>query len=110
MGILMLYTSSTNLQKKVLIKPFSETNLIISVSNFAMLSLGRLVFLPYQRTQVSNAGLPLQNGETHAVAGDRLAQEASFVTKSLDPAGFNTIDVLAWGSVGHLLGFTALVL
>merc|ERR1712146_231472 len=95
--------------KPVSIKSLSDCNVIISACNFAMLSLGRLVFLPYQRRQVSNAGLPLQNGETHAVAGDRLAQEASFVTKSADPAGFNTIDVLAWGSVGHLLGFTALV-
>merc|ERR1719473_1300246 len=112
----MLSVSYKNLISKnkqstqVAIKPFSETNIIISVSNFAMLSLGRLVFLPYQRRQVANAGLPLQNGETHAVAGDRLAQEASFVTKSADPSGFNTIDVLAWGSIGHVLGFTALVL
>merc|ERR1719217_528360 len=97
-------------QKKIDVKAFSDSNVIISVSNIAVLSLGRLVFLPYQRRQISNAGLPLQNGETHAVAGDRLAQEASFIAKSADPAGFNTIDVLAWGSVGHALGFTALVL
>merc|ERR1712146_460724 len=91
-------------------KALSDTNLIISVSNFALLALGRLVFLPYQRRQISNAGLPMQNGETHSAAGDLLSQEASFVTKSADPSGFNSIDVLAWGSIGHMLGFTALVL
>merc|ERR1711937_133955 len=112
MGMVMLSISNKKFisENKVTIKPFSEANVIISVSNFGVLSLGRLVFLPYQRRQVANAGLPLQNGETHAAAGDRLSQEASFVAKSADPAGFNTIDVLAWGSVGHALGFTALVL
>merc|ERR1719453_127447 len=105
-----MHSKLTKQSLKVGGKLLSDTNLIMSVSNFAVLSLGRLVFLPYQRRQTSNAGLPLQNGETHAVAGDRLAQEASFVAKSADPAGFNTIDVLAWGSIGHVLGFTALVL
>jgi photosystem I reaction center subunit V len=38
----------------------------------------------------------------------RLAQEASFILKSNDPEGFNIIDVMAYGSLGHALGFLLL--
>ena len=82
-----------------------DSQLIISASNAAMLGLGRLIVLPYQRAQVAKAGLPEQNGATHAAAGDLRAQEASFLLASNDPAGFNLIDVMAWGSLGHALGF-----
>jgi len=72
------------------------------------LSLGRYVFLPYQRAQVERVGLPTQNGETHFDAGDARAKEASFITTTKDPAGFTLVDLLAWGSIGHALGFLAL--
>jgi len=58
--------------------------------------------------QAAKAGLPMQNGVTHAAAGDIRAQEAAGVLKSGDPAGFNLVDVFAWGSIGHALGFAAL--
>ena len=80
----------------------------ISVANAVMLGLGRFVFLPYQRDRVASAGLPEQNGETHLAAGDRLAEEASFLMTTNDPAGFNLIDVMAWGALGHALGFAVL--
>jgi photosystem I reaction center subunit V len=35
----------------------------------------------------------------------RLAEDASFIMTSNDPAGFNIIDVLAYGALGHALGF-----
>ena len=39
------------------------------------------------------------------VVGCSYAQEASFITKTNDPEGFNIIDLLAYGSLGHALGF-----
>jgi photosystem I reaction center subunit V len=35
----------------------------------------------------------------------RLAEEASFVLQTNDPEGFNIVDLLAYGSLGHALGF-----
>ena len=35
----------------------------------------------------------------------RFATPASFLLTSNDPAGFNVIDVLAWGALGHALGY-----
>jgi photosystem I subunit V len=87
---------------------FSDVNLAISGANALMLSLGRFVFLPYQREQIKRAGLPVQNGETNFAAGDIRAEEATFLSTTNDPAGFNLIDVFAWGSLGHALGFAAL--
>ncbi|QDZ20140.1 subunit V of photosystem I reaction center [Chloropicon primus] len=91
-----------------------DTQVIMSVANGALLALGRWGFLPYQRRQVEKAGLPTQadtvdpsNPQTHFEAGDDRAQEAEvFFTK--DPAGFTIIDVLAWGSLGHVIGFACL--
>jgi photosystem I subunit V len=34
-----------------------------------------------------------------------LAEEASFVLQTNDPMGFNIVDLLAYGSLGHALGF-----
>ena len=45
---------------------------------------------------------------THLEAGDRLAAEASFLQTTNDPAGFNLVDVMAWGALGHALGFAIL--
>lgn len=38
----------------------------------------------------------------------RLAEEASFIQQSNDPSGFNVVDLLAYGSLGHALGFLLL--
>jgi hypothetical protein len=45
------------------------------------------VFLPFHRASLAKAGMPEQNGQTHAQAGDIRAEEASFVLKTNDPAG-----------------------
>eukprot|EP01025_Chloroclados_australasicus_P041515 TRINITY_DN43_c0_g1_i4.p2 TRINITY_DN43_c0_g1~~TRINITY_DN43_c0_g1_i4.p2 ORF type:complete len:134 (-),score=24.11 TRINITY_DN43_c0_g1_i4:211-612(-) len=82
--------------------------LVISGCNAAMLAIGRFVAMPYQRRMVEKAGMPVQNGQTHFESGDRLAEEASFILKTGDPSGFNVIDVLAWGSLGHAIGYAAL--
>ena len=80
----------------------------MSTANFTCLALGRWGFLSYQRRSVEKAGLPVQNGQTHFEAGDTRAEEVSFLTATNDPVGFNLIDVLAWGSIGHILGFIIL--
>jgi len=80
----------------------------MSAANLACLSLGRWGFLSFQRRSVEKAGLPVQNGQTHSDAGDYRAQEVTFLTATNDPAGFSLIDVLAWGSIGHCLGFIIL--
>lgn len=49
--------------------------------------------------------MPKQNGVTHFDAGDRLAEEVTFFTKTNDPAGFSLVDVMAWGALGHAAGF-----
>lgn len=85
-----------------------ETQLVMSAANATCLALGRWAFLPFQRQCIERAGLPTQNGETHAEAGDFRAQEAAFITSTNDPAGFTLVDVLMWGSVGHVLGFIVL--
>lgn len=93
---------------RVSARAFDDVNITISAANALALSLGRYVFLPYQRAQVERVGLPTQNGETHFDAGDARAKEASFITTTKDPAGFTLVDLLAWGSIGHALGFLAL--
>lgn len=80
----------------------------MSAANATCLALGRWGFLTYQRRSVEKAGRPVQNGMTHEAAGDIRAQEVSFLTATNDPAGFNLIDVMAWGSIGHILGFIIL--
>jgi len=90
------------------VRALSDTSLIISGSTAACLALGRFVFLPFQRKNAAKQGLPVQNGETNYDAGDRLAEEASFALKTNDPAGFNIIDVFAWGAIGHALAYFAL--
>lgn len=80
----------------------------MSTANLVCLALGRWGFLSYQRSSVEKAGLGMQNGQTHAAAGDIRAEEVTFLTATKDPAGFNLIDVMAWGSIGHILGFIIL--
>lgn len=55
--------------------------------------------------QVARQGLPEQNGVTHFEAGDSRAQEVTSLMKTNDPAGFTLVDVLAWGALGHAIGF-----
>eukprot|EP00873_Tetraselmis_striata_P040557 jgi/Tetstr1/460821/TSEL_000575.t1 len=93
------------------VRASADPMIVIGGCNAAMLALGRFVFMPYVKSQQEKAGQPVQNGVTHLAAGDRLAEEASFITRSGgDPAGFSIIDTIAWGSLGHVLGFTAIVL
>lgn len=49
----------------------------VAGSTIAALALGRFVFLPYHRASLAKAGLPTQNGQTHAAAGDSRAEEVS---------------------------------
>lgn len=83
----------------------ANTALTITLSTGALLFLGRFVFLPFQRDNVSRQGLPVQNGVTHFDAGDSRAQEVTSFLKTNDPAGFTIVDVLAWGALGHAVGF-----
>eukprot|EP00271_Cylindrocystis_brebissonii_P010434 TRINITY_DN2661_c0_g1_i1.p1 TRINITY_DN2661_c0_g1~~TRINITY_DN2661_c0_g1_i1.p1 ORF type:complete len:145 (+),score=20.13 TRINITY_DN2661_c0_g1_i1:205-639(+) len=81
------------------------TSLVISLSTGTLLFLGRFAFLPFQKAQLEKQGLPVQNGVSHSEAGDSRAVEVPFLTKSNDPAGFSLTDVLAWGALGHAIGF-----
>jgi photosystem I subunit V len=86
----------------------ADTPLVISLSTGALLFLGRFVLLPFQRAQVAKAGLPEQNGVSHFEAGDTRAQEVATFLKTNDPAGFTIVDLLAWGALGHAVGFFVL--
>jgi len=69
----------------------SSVNVVVSSVNLAFLSLGRFVFLPYQKASLKRAGQPTQNGVTHQAAGDIRAVEAEGVLRTGDPAGFTLI-------------------
>ena len=65
-----------------------------------------LILLSFRAPQaLAKAGKPTQNGQTHLEAGDRLAEEATFITQTNDPSGFNLVDVMAWGALGHAAAF-----
>lgn len=78
--------------------------LVISLSTGVSLFLGRFVFFNFQRENVAKQ-VPAQNGKTHFDAGDERAKEFSGLLKSNDPVGFNLVDVLAWGSLGHIVAY-----
>lgn len=78
--------------------------LVISLSTGVSLFLGRFVFFNFQRENVAKQ-VPEQNGKTHFDAGDERAKEFSGLLKSNDPVGFNLVDVLAWGSLGHIVAY-----
>ncbi|KAI4390043.1 hypothetical protein MLD38_002198 [Melastoma candidum] len=80
-------------------------SLVISLSTGLSLFLGRFVFFNFQRENVAKQGLPEQNGKTHFEAGDVRAKEYVSLLKSNDPVGFNIVDVLAWGSIGHIVAY-----
>jgi len=86
------------------------TQLVISGATAALLGVGRFAFLPFQRRKVEQASDyagPKGNQEKPSYF-DSLQQEASFVTTTNDPAGFTIVDTLAWGALGHAVGFAAL--
>ncbi|EPS67706.1 hypothetical protein M569_07068, partial [Genlisea aurea] len=85
----------------------SELNasIVISLSTGLSLFLGRFVFFNFQRENVAKQGLPEQNGVSHFEAGDGRAKEYVSLLKSNDPVGFNIVDVLAWGSIGHIVAY-----
>ncbi|XP_042482145.1 photosystem I reaction center subunit V, chloroplastic-like [Macadamia integrifolia] len=80
-------------------------SLVISLSTGLSLFLGRFVFFNFQRENVAKQGLPEQNGMTHFEAGDTRAKEYVSLLKSNDPVGFNIVDVLSWGSIGHIVAY-----
>ncbi|KAL5711291.1 hypothetical protein ACHQM5_021823 [Ranunculus cassubicifolius] len=87
------------------VKSELSTPLVISLSTGLSLFLGRFVFFNFQRENVAKQGLPEQNGMSHFEAGDTRAKEYVSLLKSNDPVGFNIVDVLAWGSIGHFVAY-----
>ncbi|KAG9448852.1 hypothetical protein H6P81_008817 [Aristolochia fimbriata] len=90
---------------KYRIKAELNPSLVISLSTGLSLFLGRFVFFNFQRENLAKQGLPEQNGKTHFEAGDVRAKEYVGLLKSNDPVGFNLVDVLAWGSIGHIVAY-----
>ncbi|KAI3869760.1 hypothetical protein MKW98_030941 [Papaver atlanticum] len=86
------------------IKSELSPSLVISLSTGLSLFLGRFVFFNFQREN-SAKQVPEQNGMTHFEAGDSRAKEYVSLLKSNDPVGFNIVDVLAWGSIGHIVAY-----
>ncbi|XP_058113067.1 photosystem I reaction center subunit V, chloroplastic-like [Magnolia sinica] len=104
-----VHRSSSTTSRRSIAKigsPRAELNasLVISLSTAVSLFLGRFVFLNFQRENVAKQ-VPGQNGVTHFEAGDTRAKEYVGLLKSNDPAGFNIVDVLAWGSIGHIVAY-----
>ena len=83
---------------------------IIVGSTFGMLAAGRFGFNSYVKNSQKKQGLPVQNGVTHAEAGDSTAVEVDLFTKTNDPEGFTLADVLGWGALGHAIGFGLLAI
>ncbi|XP_074560680.1 photosystem I reaction center subunit V, chloroplastic [Curcuma longa] len=78
--------------------------LVISLSTGLSLFLGRFVFFGFQRENVAKQ-VPKQNGIPHFEAGDERAKEFEGLLKSNDPVGFNLVDVLMWGTMGHVVAY-----
>ncbi|CAN4103855.1 unnamed protein product [Withania somnifera] len=91
---------SQNLTVKAELNP----SIVISLSTGLSLFLGRFVFFNFQRENVAKQ-VPSQNGISHFEAGDVRAKEYISLLKSNDPVGFNIVDVLAWGSIGHIVAY-----
>ena len=64
-------------------------------SIFRSFNLTPLFFSPLSPSATSSKPLPQP-------------QEATFAMTTNDPSGFNAIDTLAWGAIGHALGYFAL--
>ncbi|GAX78437.1 hypothetical protein CEUSTIGMA_g5878.t1 [Chlamydomonas eustigma] len=78
--------------------------IIVSASTAAFLSVGRFVFLPYQRRE-GDLDVKLGPKTTGTTFFDDLQKPASFVLTSKDPAGFTLIDVFGWGALGHAFAY-----
>ncbi|KAK8644041.1 hypothetical protein V6N13_013314 [Hibiscus sabdariffa] len=89
---------------RLAIKAELSAPVVISISTALSLFLGRFVFFNFQRENVAKQ-VPEQNGLTHFEAGDTRAKEYVSLLKSNDPVGFNIVDVLAWGSIGHIVAY-----
>ncbi|KAL8469550.1 hypothetical protein ACS0TY_032404 [Phlomoides rotata] len=89
------------------VKAELNPQLVISLSTGLSLFLGRFVFFNFQRENVAKQ-VPEQNGISHFEAGDSRAKEYVSLLKSNDPVGFNIVDVLAWGSIGHIVAYYVL--
>lgn len=98
------YTPSKRFARGI-VRAELNPSLVISLSTGLSLFLGRFVFFNFQRENVAKQGLPEQNGLTHFEAGDTRAKEYVSLLKSNDPVGFNLVDVLAWGSIGHIVAY-----
>ncbi|KAK9840351.1 hypothetical protein WJX74_008122 [Apatococcus lobatus] len=105
---LSVRTQSRRSQRQVT-RAINDTNLIISGCTAGALILGRFVFLPFQKDNLKRQGLPVQNDVPYADI-ERLSQQADSVLKTNDPEGFNIIDVLAWGSLGHAAAYAILAI
>ncbi|XP_047337065.1 photosystem I reaction center subunit V, chloroplastic-like [Impatiens glandulifera] len=92
------------IQRGAAVKAELNPSLVISLSTGLSLFLGRFVFFNFQRENVAKQ-VPEQNGVTHFEAGDSRAKEYVSLLKSNDPVGFNIVDVLAWGSIGHIVAY-----
>lgn len=98
-------TAGSNPKRSIVIKAEAlNPSLVISLSTGLSLFLGRFVFFNFQRENVAKQ-VPEQNGLTHFEAGDTRAKEYVSLLKSNDPVGFNIVDVLAWGSIGHIVAY-----
>ncbi|KAH6778663.1 photosystem I subunit G [Perilla frutescens var. frutescens] len=86
------------------VKAELNPSVVISLSTGLSLFLGRFVFFNFQRENVAKQ-VPEQNGISHFEAGDVRAKEYVSLLKSNDPVGFNIVDVLAWGSIGHIVAY-----
>ncbi|CAN0910540.1 Photosystem I reaction center subunit V, chloroplastic [Linum grandiflorum] len=101
-------TTTTSLRRRRSMAVKAEMlnpSVVISLSTGLSLFLGRFVFFNFQRENIAKQGLPVQNGKTHFEAGDVRAKEYVSLLKSNDPVGFNIVDVLAWGSIGHIVAY-----
>ncbi|KAK6229953.1 hypothetical protein QUC31_001518 [Theobroma cacao] len=96
--------TARNSSASLAVKAELSAPLVISLSTGLSLFLGRFVFFNFQRENVAKQ-VPEQNGLTHFEAGDTRAKEYVSLLKSNDPVGFNIVDVLAWGSIGHIVAY-----
>ncbi|KAM0854193.1 hypothetical protein ACQ4PT_050580 [Festuca glaucescens] len=99
-----LRSTASTTRRSVAARAAFEPSVVISLSTGLSLGLGRFVFFNFQRENVAKQ-VPEQNGKTHFEAGDVRAKEFAGILKSNDPVGFNIVDVLAWGSIGHIVAY-----
>lgn len=102
-----LKPTSAAFRRPLAVKAELNPSLVISISTGVSLFLGRFVFFNFQRENVAKQ-VPEQNGVSHFEAGDVRAKEYVSLLKSNDPVGFNIVDVLAWGSIGHIVAYYVL--